>query len=424
MGKGLVIAMLKYLIQVIENALTAGLLVAGIFSLIRKTDSAKRKRWPIWGGILGFATALVLAVLRQKTSLIKRDQINLYILPIAIFAGLLFIVFAFGFLQKRRPRLHGIMLSFTGSALIALLLFGSLPDIFLYTSEFLMSGQSVFSTDFLFQIIGYVAGLGLVLLTGIALFWVGKNLHSRLTPILICLAILVNIVNQITAFAQILLTRRIIPMADWLFDILLPVINHNVYFLYTVLLITLTIPVILWLQSFRPKDTFGNPAQHRKIKARSRGQRRWSVLVLVGYIFAIFSLTALKAYNEHEIVLSPAEPMQIVGVEIQIPIQTVSDGHLHRFAYTASDGTEMRFIVIKKNEASYGVGLDACDICGATGYYERENEVICKLCDVVMNKSTIGFKGGCNPVPLPFAIANGNMIVQMESLENEKVRFK
>jgi uncharacterized membrane protein len=97
---------------------------------------------------------------------------------------------------------------------------------------------------------------------------------------------------------------------------------------------------------------------------------------------------------------------------------------LHRFIYPASNGTEVRFIVIKKNEIAFGVGLDACDICGPTGYYERNDEVICKLCDVVMNKSTIGFKGGCNPVPLAYAIKDGGMAIETQNLENEKKRFE
>jgi uncharacterized membrane protein len=115
--------------------------------------------------------------------------------------------------------------------------------------------------------------------------------------------------------------------------------------------------------------------------------------------------------------------MAIAGNEIIIPIEQVDDGRLHRFAYTASDGTEVRFIVIKKNAVAYGVGLDACDICGNTGYYERKDEVICRLCDVVMNKSTIGFKGGCNPVPLAYSLRDGKMVVRIEDLENEKSRF-
>jgi uncharacterized membrane protein len=102
----------------------------------------------------------------------------------------------------------------------------------------------------------------------------------------------------------------------------------------------------------------------------------------------------------------------------------VNDGHLHRFAYDTPSGVETRFIVIKKSETSYGVGLDACDICGATGYYERKGDVICKLCDVVMNTSTIGFSGGCNPVPLEYVVREGNMVVNTEDLEKEESRFE
>jgi uncharacterized membrane protein len=122
--------------------------------------------------------------------------------------------------------------------------------------------------------------------------------------------------------------------------------------------------------------------------------------------------------------LTPAEPMTIIDKEIVIPIEKIADGHLHRYNYTAADNIEMRFIVIKKNEVAYGVGLDACDICGPTGYYERKDEVICRLCDVVMNISTIGFKGGCNPVPLAYSLRSGNMVIDTEDLEKERNRFK
>jgi uncharacterized membrane protein len=41
-----------------------------------------------------------------------------------------------------------------------------------------------------------------------------------------------------------------------------------------------------------------------------------------------------------------------------------------------------------------------------------------------MNKSTIGFKGGCNPVPLAYTVRDGAMAVRTGDLEAEKGRFK
>jgi uncharacterized membrane protein len=138
----------------------------------------------------------------------------------------------------------------------------------------------------------------------------------------------------------------------------------------------------------------------------------------------VFSITVVKAWSERGVELSQVETYTLQDGEIIIPLEKIEDGHLHRYNYHASETIEMRFIVIKKNESAYGVGLDACDICGPTGYYERKDEVICRLCDVVMNKATIGFRGGCNPVPLAYTLRSGAMIIQTENLEAERARFK
>ena len=112
-----------------------------------------------------------------------------------------------------------------------------------------------------------------------------------------------------------------------------------------------------------------------------------------------------------------------VGDHVDLPLGDVNDGHLHRFVYQASGGQQVRFIVILKGGNSYGVGLDACEICGPTGYYERDNQVVCRLCDVVMNKATIGTKGGCNPIPLEHQVTEGNLRIPVEALEAAKKIF-
>jgi uncharacterized membrane protein len=34
-----------------------------------------------------------------------------------------------------------------------------------------------------------------------------------------------------------------------------------------------------------------------------------------------------------------------------------------------------------------------------------------------MNVATIGFKGGCNPIPLEFEVEGGNLVIQAADLE-------
>lgn len=416
--------MLKYLIQVVQNSLTTVLLLAMLFALMQLVGGKKQKRWLAWGFIAGVVTAFILSVLKFSTVLINREFFNMGILSVAILSEIIFLILSWGVFSKRAPVIHQRVWNAINFTMLLSLLFYCLPDILLYPTEFVMAGESALSTDFLFKFIGYLIGLLIVALTGLALYKAGRNLSFKLVRILLTVGVAVNMVNQLAMIVQLLLARRMIPMSKWLFSLIIPVINHNEYFLYGILVITAIFPIVLWIKSLNPKEAYINPAEHRKIRAASRRQRRWCSLILAGCVLAVLSLTVIKAYDERAVVLSPAEPMTISGNEILIPLENINDGHLHRFAYTGSDGTEMRFIVIKKNEIAFGVGLDACDICGPTGYYERNDEVVCKLCDVVMNVSTIGFKGGCNPVPLSYTLNGGTMVIQAQNLENEKKRFK
>ena len=49
--------------------------------------------------------------------------------------------------------------------------------------------------------------------------------------------------------------------------------------------------------------------------------------------------------------------------------------------------------------------------------------MVCNRCDVVMNRNTIGLKGGCNPIPLYSKIEDGGLKVYTEDLEKEANRF-
>jgi uncharacterized membrane protein len=419
--------MLRYFVQVIQNLLTTGILTALLFAAFRK-EGYQRKRL-LWGCAAGTIAALILSVLRRTTALINRGFFNTWILTFAIIFGVFCILLQWGLFKprflKKRPSLEESFPDYICALLLGALFFYALPTIFLYPTEFVLADQSIISTDFLFKLIGYSGGLAAVIVTGFALYKCAGALPASLLRAFLTAALIVNICcNQAVTIVQFLLARRIIPVVRWLFRIVAAAVNYNFIFFYIIMGLAFLPPLILFINSFRSRFTWKNPAEHRKIRAALRINRRWCLTVAAGFGLSVFSLTFVKAYIERGVELSPAEPMTIAGTEILIPIEQIQDGHLHRFNYTAGEAIEMRFIVIKKNEVAYGVGLDACDICGPTGYYERKNEVICRLCDVVMNISTIGFKGGCNPVPLAYTLRAGNMVIDTEDLENERNRFK
>ncbi|MDR1069414.1 MAG: DUF2318 domain-containing protein [Gracilibacteraceae bacterium] len=419
--------MLRYFILVLQNSLTVFILLALILSQVCRGRSAAWKKWLPPAAGAGVLFALVVAVLRRSTNLINREYWNVGILSVSIIAAVFFIAALWLKRDDAGGRLSGWIYQTAAALLCASLLFYTLTDIFLYPAEFVLVGESLISTEFLFKFIGYAAALLLIAVTGWGLFRANSYLRAAgnyLSRILLTTALAINLISQVAAILQFLYARRLIPTSRAFFGVLKQIVNYHDFFLYAVMGLTFLIPLVVWHASRRAGETFANPAEKRKSRAAARGRARWSAVIILGYALVVLSLTAGRAFDEKEVVLSPVEPMEIIGAEIVIPAENINDGHLHRFVYTTEDGVGVRFIIIKKNESSYGVGLDACDICGPTGYYEREDEVICKLCDVVMNKSTIGFKGGCNPVPFPYAMRQGNMVIRTADLENEKSRFK
>jgi uncharacterized membrane protein len=430
--------MLRYFIQVIENSIVTGILAAMLWA-VAVGSGVRRGRRVLWGSAAGSLAALVIAVLRRTTALINRGFFNTWVLSSAIVLGILYILFLWEVpqraLRKGAPEKTGALpengntplkavFDWVTTLLPAAILLYTLPVIFLYPTEFVLPGESVFSTDFLFCLIGFAAGVALAAIIAASMYRTAASASAKQLKIALTVALAVTMCNYAVIITQFLLARRIIPMAGWLFSLIIAGVNNSILFLYAVLALGLLLTALVFAAGLAAPVTGGNPAERRKVRAKLRLSRCRCVTVAAGFAVSVLSMTVVKMYTERGVELSPAEPMTVMGGEILIPVTRIEDGHLHRFVFAASDGTEVRFIVIKKNAAAYGVGLDACDICGPTGYYERKNEVICRLCDVVMNISTIGFKGGCNPVPLAYTLRSGSMVIETVNLENEKNRFK
>ena len=417
--------MLKYFIQVTQDFTAMGLILALLYALHRAAGSKLAKRLLTGGALLGVIAAVVMAVMKKTTNKVDTSLWNLRIFMVSIAAMVLLIPFCFGLFRKKHIRLYGVMAGGLSAVLAFTLILYAAPGVMLYPFEFLVnSKESVMSTEFLFKLIGWTAGLLLTFLAAFALNRASAELPLAPIGITLLLMLLCNAVKQVGTIINVLLTKRMIANNHTLFVIAKNISNHSNWFIFAALIFAVIPPVTLWVRSLTVREPYENPAQHRKIKAKWRRGRKWSVSALCYFAAIVVVLTAILAYNSRGYTLSPSEPIDLRGDEIYIPIENVEDGHLHRFTYEASDGKGVRFIVIRKpNSQMYGIGLDACDICGETGYYERDGQVVCKLCDVVMNINTIGFKGGCNPIPIDYSVENGYIIVPTATLEEKSSKF-
>lgn len=418
--------MLKYFVWVVRDLISTGIVFALILALTKLRNAKFQKKGFFISLIIGLVGAIILAavehynVVRDKKLLI----VNVILLGTILVSSLIYMIFNFGVLSKKLPTLHGLVVSISGGLFLAPLLAYKLPNVLLYPFHFLIKGQSIFSTDYLYKLIGFLLAAVLIFLTILILYKILVSLPVIYVKVFSIFIILLNGISLFPYMMSPMIVRRWIRVSKSMRKLVVWLYNHTDFFSILMIVISLVAAIILFWFSLHNNESYSNPAEHRKIRAKCRNQRRYVIAFVIFYALAVVDLTALQKLSKNEVHLSAAEPFEIEGDIISIPLEQVSDGVLHRFEYKTSDDVGIRFIVIQKNAFAFGIGFDACEICGATGYYQKNGQVICKLCDVVMNINTIGFKGGCNPIPFPYEIVDGVIRVNVKDLEVEKKRFR
>lgn len=303
--------------------------------------------------------------------------------------------------------------------------FTIIPQVYALTKEFVAFGENSFGTQSLLRLGGFLLGLLTIFLIALSV----QKVYFRLKPCLAkVFALAIFLVGSIDFFLRgvsALARLRFLKASNpFVFNVMILEDKSTTYITILFAIVAVIFSFLLFKDSRKIVGTFKNNALLRLEKARLKNNKHWLSSLAFFSILSVFAITVVHSHITKPVALTPPQPYQEEGNMIVIPLTDVEDGHLHRFSYIATGGNNVRFIVVKKPKGgSYGIGLDACDICGLAGYYERNDEVVCKRCDVVMNKSTIGFKGGCNPVPFEYEIKDKKIYIDKATLEKEKDRF-
>jgi FTR1 family protein len=161
------------------------------------------------------------------------------------------------------------------------------------------------------------------------------------------------------------------------------------------------------------KETL-NDAEKRLLESQNRRQRGWMIAAATASLTVILVLTADFIYARANSAPPQARAIEAAGNIVRVPISEVQDGSMHLF--TASAGSQsMRFMVIKKPNG-WGVALDACRICGAEGYRQDGQNVICRHCASAIYIPSIGDQGGCNPIGVASHVDGGDIVIDISAL--------
>ena len=428
--------------QMSEATLTLLLTMLAVGAVIRFMPAAGRGRrgkkarsLAVWAGVgLGMVSSLALTIINvEAPKSVNRQTVGLFTLLVAIVLAILFLALVAVRSRRVRSLLPGDaddearaalsvetavsgdhLVRIVGALYIATALFRAVPTAMNQAVMMLSGGVEIYSTPVVLALVGYVLAWALVCFVA----WVSYRLcswNNRVWPAAFILIAL--LANHSLMVVRILKAKRWISTSKETWAVMSWFINHEAVFTIAAGLALCAVVVLTWLASRSIPTVGANPAEGRLGRARSRLYKSMAGTAALGYLCGALLITVGVAYGSQEIELSPPESFSVVDDQVSVNLADISDGHLHRFEYTTSGGVKVRFIVIQKSGSSFGVGLDACEICGPSGYYEKDGKVICKLCEVAMNIATIGFKGGCNPIPIEYKVSNGTLTVPISALE-------
>jgi high-affinity iron transporter len=231
-----------------------------------------------------------------------------------------------------------------------------------------------------------------------------------------------SVILMLVAFQLALTGLHELSEARWLpsskaeMAILGPIVRNELFFFVFIFGAATLLILREWQAAKQNKNAQGmmNDAEKRLLDSQNRRQRNWMMAAAIASLTVILVLTADFIYARANSAPPAARPIEAVGNVVRVPVSDVQDGSMHLFTVNAGSQS-LRFMIIKKPNG-WGVALDACRICGAEGYRQDGQNVICRHCASAIYIPSIGDQGGCNPIGVPSHLEGGDLVIDISSL--------
>ncbi|QPL04744.1 MULTISPECIES: DUF2318 domain-containing protein [Actinomyces] len=381
----------------------------------------RSSRWRLAGALVGTAGGIIFAALRALAIIHDRTGVTVPTLIVCVLADAALLTSVL--LLARRPRWGaegrlGAVAQVAACTALAAAFFRAVPEVVLQLAAFIEPGEEVVSSTMLLRVLGFVGAWACVAILSFLYYRAARRAPVVLTRASLAVFLtvvtavhLLQLLRVLNGTQRIRITGTGFRLLSWAAN------NFEGAILLTAAAIWLVPLAVELARALGRAPAQANPARLRAVRAERRRSRRWVLASAGAFTLLVLTRTVAVAKLNEVPTLSEPEPYELAASGALIPTSLLADGHLHRFSYEATNGTQVRWIALLKNGGAYGVGLDACESCGPSGYYESDGKVICKRCDVAINPATVGFKGGCNPIPIEYTVEDGTMLIPTEVLE-------
>ena len=416
--------MLSVFVIALREGVEAALVIAIAVAYLRKTGRGPLLSWVYRACIVAvFASILVAAVLYRTN--ISDDR---YEGPLLL-ASAVFVLSMVLWMNRHAQGLKGEIetglqqRSAGATARWGIFLFVFLM-IFREGVELVLMLMALrFDTDGLMQALGTTLGLGLAILFGVSFVRGTLRIHLgsffRVTTVILMVVVLQLTITGLHELSE----GRILPASSREMALVGPIVRNEAFFFVMILALAATMLLMEWRRRRVPSTEDLEGAALRKAKWTARRERMWVLASCGAAGLFMLTITAEFIYAKSETELSTAVNLAVADGVARIPVSSVNDGMLHRFA-VKSDGVTIRIIAIRRPDQSIAVAFDACEICGSQGYYQKGPNVICKNCASAINIPTIGQQGGCNPIALESRVEGDQIVIPADKLLGGAKHFR
>jgi high-affinity iron transporter len=390
--------MLQAFIVTLREGVEAALIVGIVLAYLAKIGRPDLRK-PVYAGLAAaFVGSIGLAIVLSRVEL-NEDSFEGWVM----LAAAVFVVTMIIFMMKTGRKLKGEIERKLGPVSSQ----GSWIGIFFFVflmvlregveTVLILAGVSLNTTELL-SFLGTLLGVGVAILFGV-MFVKGSvriNLQKffRVTTVILFFVAAQLIVSGLHELSE----SGVIASSKEEMALIGPIVRNDLFFFITIVALA-ALMVLFEFKRRQPAALPTSPAERRKAQWSARRERLWMASVYASSFIFILMVTAEFIYAKSVSALSPATELTFVNGQVSIPLKQLYDGDLHRYQ-AKENGKEIRFWLYQKPDGKIASVFDACEICGAVGFYKGANGVVCKNCASPINAQSVGMKGGCNPVPL------------------------
>jgi high-affinity iron transporter len=414
--------MLEAFIVTLREGVEAALIVGITLAYLSKINRPELRKSVYAALISAFVGSLGVAALLSRTQW-NQDIFEGWVMLAAAF----FVVTMIIFMMKTGRKLKGEIEGKVGLLAGRNAWFGLFAFVFLMVlregveTVLILSAVSLNSTELL-SFMGTFLGVVAAVVFGV-MFVKGSvriNLQKffRVTTVILFFVAAQLVISGLHELSE----NGVLPSSKTEMAIIGPIVRNDLFFFITILALA-ALMVLFEVKRREAEPLPVSAAERRKAVWSARRERLWMASVYASSFVFIVLVTAEFIYTKSVSALSPATEVTFVNGQVSIPLTQVMDGDLHRFSAQDS-GTTVRFWLYQKPDGKIATVLDACEICGAVGFYKGPNGVVCKNCAAPINPQSVGTPGGCNPVPLKAQVTSDAVIIQEADIAAKSHMFQ